>query len=116
MPAFASLSLGSTKKEAKGQEAEMIEWALAAYAVSTLVAMAPMNIGAAVLFGAVVLSLKGQLWKKFKDEWKRPESRLYLSSVILLSGACAISLVAARFFPLVYLGRISEVHFLSDMA
>lgn len=87
--------------------------ALAIYAVSTLISMAAMSIGAAVLFLAIVLNTKKQ---NFKIEIKRKKVKVYLYLSLFLTGACAISLLYAKINPLRFDGKFSQIHFFADMA
>jgi O-antigen ligase len=88
------------------------------YAVSTLISMAVMSIGAAVVFVALIYGFGGP--RSFADavasELKRPEVRQYAIVMAALLGACALSLIVAMIWPLVYGGMGPTIHFVSDIA
>lgn len=95
-----------------------LSFALSLYLVSTLVSMAVMSVGVAVLIivAATVpggpLGFVGRLHDEASSRW----GRRYLRAALMLAAACAVSLLAAMAWPLEYGGRGVEVRFLPDMA
>jgi O-antigen ligase len=89
----------------------------AVYAISTLISMAVMSIGAAALLVALLVAFGGPagLWKAMALEATRPWMRWYLRASVILFGACVLSLMGGIFFPLIYNGKGPEIHFLADL-
>jgi O-antigen ligase len=87
--------------------------ALSVYVVSTLISMAAMSVGVALVFFALVLNYRAV---KFKVELKRDEIKKYALLSLFLTVACVVSLIYAIINPLSFNGRFSEVHFFSDIA
>ncbi|MEK6580411.1 MAG: hypothetical protein AABZ55_14390, partial [Bdellovibrionota bacterium] len=90
----------------------------ALYGVSTLVAMAPMSLGAALLGGSVFY-----LWfsdSSFRNHAKNlistPEFKKYIRISALFLTACVLSLVGAAFFPIGINGVKPQVSFISDFS
>lgn len=92
--------------------------AFAIYGVTTLIAMAPMSLGAVGVFAALMVYFGGvrSFKKGFLDELQREDSKTYLHLSLVLIFTCVLSLVGAYFYPLSYGGKFSEVHFLSDLS
>jgi O-antigen ligase len=108
MPAFTSMPVRT----------KILKWAFAQYAVLSLISMAPMNIGAALLAIAILLTSKDiqSLKIEFKSEWKHSWVRLYTWLTVLLTTALAISLLYGLIHPMGYGGNFVEIHFFKDMA
>jgi len=79
--------------------------------------MAMMSVGAFILFLALAFGQPpAQFMGELKAEWKRPAFRSYFIISSVLAATSALSLLAAKFFPLGYGGKFIEIHFLKDMA
>ncbi len=91
---------------------------LAFYAVTSLVSMAAMSVGAVVAGICILIGVGGMrgFSSAMAREWGCTSSRLYLSLSLFLAFTCALSLVGGFFFPLNYGGMEPRIHFLSDMA
>jgi O-antigen ligase len=90
--------------------------ALSIYAVSTLISMAVMSIGAAVAVLGIVYyfgSLRN-LRFAFRGELQYKSGRFYFLAALGLTFACVLSLVVAKACPLVYDGKFSEIHIFKD--
>ena len=78
-----------------------------------------MSIGAAILFVtliAVTLSHRPTFLRWFSVERQRPASASYLTAAAFLFSACALSLIAAHYIPVIVGAHRVEVDFISDMA
>jgi O-antigen ligase len=96
----------------------VLTWALGLYAVTTLVSMAVMSVGAGIAAFGLLYFYGGPrpIVEAFATELKRIESKRYLIAASALAAACVLSLLVAKFFPLGYGGRVSQVHLLSNSA
>ncbi len=96
----------------------LLTLALGLYLVSSLVSMAVMSVGVALLVIAALIAAGGPLefFRKLRDEASSRWGRLYLRAALALTTACAVSLLAAMALPLAYGGRGVEVRFFPDMA
>ncbi len=92
------------------------------YAVLILGSMATMNIGAAVLLATLVVGTaigtgqRATFFKWLRVERQRPSSASYLTAAAFLFSACALSLIAAHYVPIVVGTQQVQVTFTSDMA
>lgn len=97
---------------------KILVWCLGLYAVTTLLAMAPMNIGAALVFLGLIFSAGSfsNLKKLFVKEYRENRgSRIFLKLSLLLAGACALSLLAALIWP-VWIGKHQiQIRFFPDL-
>jgi O-antigen ligase len=93
-------------------------WALGAYGVLSLISMATMGIGAALLAAATIYYLGGPagFWKEVNKAFRHPAYLLYAQVALALLAALALSLVGAELFPLSYGGQWSHVNFLRDIS
>ncbi|MBI2711563.1 MAG: O-antigen ligase family protein [Bdellovibrio sp.] len=83
------------------------------YGICSLLSMAAMSVGAALLFVMILLSTSS--FQEWKHEVKKPFSRRVLTWSLLLFFCVLISLISAIFFPLEYSHQHSEVHFFKDL-
>ncbi|MEK7690103.1 MAG: O-antigen ligase family protein [Bdellovibrionota bacterium] len=91
------------------------KWLAAAfcvYAVLNLISMATMSIGLASLALPLLLGIP-VIFVGFP--WQNSGVRNFGWASLFLTWACAMSLMIAWFFPLVFKGQISEIHFLADI-
>lgn len=91
--------------------------AFCCYAVSTLISMAVMSIGAGVLFLAILIYYGGPLaWLSKINQLlsERFWLRTYFRVSLGLAAACLLSLVSGRLYPLSYGGHFSEISILKD--
>jgi O-antigen ligase len=86
----------------------LITLGLAIYAVLSLVSMATMSIGAAILGGLFAFSLKE------RPNFSNPALKLYLKASYVVVAACVLSLVVGKIYPLSFGGRVAEIHLLLD--
>src|SRR4051812_18607703 len=90
---------------------------LAVYLVSSLVAMAPMSLGAAFCAAAILLSLgPAGLMRRLGDGGRARGPRRFFLISLWLAAACIASVLAARFAPLAYGGRSMPVAIARDIA
>lgn len=103
---------------------QILKWAFALYAILSLVAMAPMGIGAALLAFAILFTSKATLLpskgssslrNEIATELGRSSSKIYFRLSLFLALACAISLLYATLSPLGYGGHFVNPE-LRDMA
>lgn len=92
----------------------ILVWGFTFYAVCSLLSMATMSVGAAVLFVALVVEAGGiRAWVK---SLRNAEDRPYFLASLGLAAVCLLSLVVAWAAPLGYGGKFVEVDFLKDFA
>lgn len=94
---------------------------LSAYAVCSLISMAVMSLGAVFLVLCCLIGFRGPvgLGKSLSDPFRGSSGnwvRSYLWVSLALALACLLSLVVARFHPLVFSGKAPEIRFLWDMS
>lgn len=89
-------------------------WAFMLYAALSLVSMATMSLGAALL--ALALLSSGGFRAALHAELRRPASRRYALYSAALGAACVISLVVATLAPVEFGGRHVEVRWPGDLA
>jgi O-antigen ligase len=95
----------------------VLTFALCVYAVSTLISMAVMSIGTAILVVALLWAFGGPkaLWAQIREDMKTSVwARRYLWVAIALALSCFGSLVWAKLAPLTYGGKSADVHVLKD--
>ncbi|MFL5812310.1 MAG: O-antigen ligase family protein [Bdellovibrionia bacterium] len=95
----------------------LLTLALCVYAVSTLISMAVMSIGTALLVVALLWAFGGPkaLWAQIREDVKTSVwARRYLWVSIALALSCFGSLVWAKLAPLSYGGKSADVHVLKD--
>src|SRR5258708_1260344 len=97
----------------------VLVFGLAAYAVLSLISMATMSIGAA-LFLLCLLGSIGSVPTFFKtlssEVRSEPMVRRFAAISFAFALVCFLSLVVARFWPLSFGGKFSQVHLLKDSA
>lgn len=90
-----------------------------AYAVSTLLAMAPMSLGAVLLLLAILWEFGGAGRAGVAAaQWVREEvqCKRYLKFSLAFVGVCLLSLLAAAIKPMGYGGHFVEIKFWSDVS
>ncbi len=119
---------------------QILVFGLSFYGVSTFISMATMSIGVAVfvvcllVYGnlAAISRLAkldsrldqnmgsnfafGEILAQLRGFWGVREFRWLCWASCSLTVSCVLSLVGARFFPLIYHGYVMQVHWLQDMA
>jgi len=97
---------------------KLLTIAFCIYAVCMLFSMAAMSIGAVLLFLTIVICSGGPVpfLKNFKDELRKPFTKVFLFLSLALTSACLLSLIVAKINPLGYGGKYPEINFLKDMA
>ena len=111
-------SLFGLPSRAGGSDVSLLAWGFCIYAALSLLSMATMSIGAAILGGILLYSLGGPkgVWKALRENHVRSRTaRVFFWLSVALTLACAFSLVAASIDPLSYGGHTVDVHFFSDM-
>jgi O-antigen ligase len=88
----------------------LVTLGLAIYAVCSLLSMATMSIGAAILGGLFALSLKEP------PHFSHPVLQTYLKASYAVVGACVLSLIYGKINPLSFDGRIPSIFIFSDSA
>lgn len=86
---------------------------LAVYLFTSLVAMAPMSIGAAVLLVLSMVAFGGfGGWRqRLREEWEKPLVRKFFLVNFWLAAACGVSVIAAWISPLSFGGRFIPANF-----
>jgi O-antigen ligase len=94
----------------------MTSVAMVLYAVLSLVSMATMNIGAAILIGALLFAPPGPraFAQELRVAMKDRAVRLYAWASVAVIMAMKLSLIVAKFFPLSYGGKFATVHLPGD--
>ncbi|MFZ9594911.1 MAG: O-antigen ligase family protein [Bdellovibrionia bacterium] len=89
----------------------------ALYGALTLTSMAWMNVGAGILFLAIVFTrTESQPQESLPQASSERHLRTYFLSSMALALSCAVSLLAADWFPLSWAGKSVSVHFFKDLA
>jgi O-antigen ligase len=86
----------------------LITLGLAIYAVCSLLSMATMSIGAAILGGLFALSLKQ------RPDFSPTDLQKYLKACYAVTAACFLSLLYGKLNPLSFDGRIPTIHLFFD--
>ncbi|HTL12220.1 MAG TPA: O-antigen ligase family protein [Bdellovibrionota bacterium] len=91
-------------------------WGFCAYGAATLIGMAPMNIGFALLLIGTVAGAGGLrgFWADLTETLRAPWVRRFFWISMAFVVVCGASLVWARVHPLVYNGEIHAVRFPGD--
>lgn len=90
---------------------------LSLYASLSLISMATMSIGAAILVACVLFERGGPIkfWAELKEAWASPWLKTYTLISLALISACFLSLASARWYPLTFGGKAVIVHWMRDL-
>ena len=99
----------------KSLRTQLLPWALALYAASTLVSMATMSIGLGILLASLLFSGRLMQWaRELQVQLGQRVPKVFSLLALGLTLACILSLGVAALWPLSYAGHSPEVSFFRD--